>query len=110
MTKSTFLIIVLILIICIIFITSMCILLICKTKKLISSTELLQNKNADYEKSAKLHSDFRIIRHDFANYIQAAGALFDEQSLAIIKTQKGKVRELITKWNHEAEAFIKEQD
>ena len=50
---------------------------------------------------------YRRIRHDFANYVQAAQMVPDEESRMQLKTQKKEIKKLIGQWTEEKEAFCK---
>lgn len=85
---------------------SICFVLVQKIKGLHKAANRLIELNTAYEQCAKLNADYRVIRHDFANYVQAAGALEDEEGLRLVKQQKGCVRNLVKDWNESADAFM----
>lgn len=107
MTQHTFIIVMIVIPFMITVIWGSCIWLLFRIRKENTARKQLEKSNTCYEMSAKLYSDFRVIRHDFANYVQAACALEDEESRALIKKQKMDLRKIITEWNNEADAFTK---
>lgn len=115
MTKSVFLIVMIVMLVLNLVVWSSCFFLSCKIKKQRTAKERLIRSHDDYEKSAKLHSDFRVVRHDFANYVQAAGAIYDEtcfgeEGVQMLKQQKQKVRKLIADWTAQADGFLNKRE
>lgn len=110
MAQHTFIFVTIVILFMITVIWGSCIWLLFRIRKENTARTQLKKATACYEMSAKLYSNFRVIRHDFANYVQAACALEDEESRALIKKQKMDLRKLITEWNNEADVFYKEHE
>lgn len=75
-----------------------------KRKKAVS---VLRDDRLYYDACHSLFVQYRKIRHDFANYVQASQIALDGESREKIKMQKKMIRLLISQWMTEKEAFLK---
>lgn len=113
MIQQVWMMIVLLIVIANIVVWGICVFFLLYIKKQKNSNEVitrLTGLNDSYQISARLHNDFRVIRHDFANYVQAILALDDEESREMLKKQKLALRQLVKEWNNCAENNFPENE
>lgn len=76
-------------------------------KKKRQTVSVMYDDKIYFDACRSLFVRYRKIRHDFANYVQAAQMVPDEESREMLKAQKKSIRHLIGQWTAEKDTFLK---